>query len=362
MSYTWETLEFEKIIEAALIRDITETHGKTRFGCYTKARKHLLEDILEEIKRFQPQYTDHGARHVRDVIENIQDLLGSSIGEWDSQAKTLSKGELNGLELYILGLSALFHDVGNVFSRKEHQKQIGSIYDYAMGGNGGNQDAEQKQQILDICKAHCGEGLDGTRNTLRFVSERSKIERREIRPNILAPILRFADELAEGEQRTSHFMIHQHKYSRKSIQFHRYAHSSSVDIDRIHGRIGLKYHITLRLPGEPECDPSKSHGPVISTNSLKRFLAVVYKRIEKLNQERQYAKHYCSLLDPFKETSASFVFWYKDREIPVGLSSVVFSDLVVPGDTQMGVVDRNNEYKEASLIKRLSDAIAKMND
>ncbi len=162
MTYIWETLEFEEIIKAALIRDLLQTHGDTRFGFYTTARKHLLEDILDEIKRIQPNITDHGPKHIRNVLENIKDLLGSSIGEWNNESRKLSNGDLNGMELYVLGLSALFHDVGNVFSRTEHQKQIGPIYDCAMGGNGGNrgnQGDEQKKLILDICKAHCGEGI-----------------------------------------------------------------------------------------------------------------------------------------------------------------------------------------------------------
>jgi len=205
MTYIWETLEFENKVKAALEQDIGQSHGAARFGYYTTARKYLLENILDEIKCIQPNMTDHGPKHIRDVIENIVDILGDSIGE------------LNGMELYVLGLSALFHDVGNVFKRMEHQKQIALIYDIAMRGNGGNQDAEQKQLILEICKAHCGEGVDGSKNTLQFVSNRSKIERKEIRPDLLAPVLRLADELAEGEQRTSHFMIKLHSLTNPKI-------------------------------------------------------------------------------------------------------------------------------------------------
>lgn len=361
MTYIWNTLPLEEMIQAALVRDLSRSHGDTRFGYYTTARGYLLEDILDEIKRIQPSMTDHGPKHIRNVLENIQELLGANIGEWDSTSKTLQEGALNGMELYVLGLSALFHDVGNVFRRSEHQKQIGPIYDLARRGSGGNQDAEEKRLVLEICRAHCGEGLDGTKNTLAFVSTCAKLERKRIRPHLLAPILRFADELAEGEQRTSHFMIKQHKYPTRSIQFHRYALSSDVDIDRPHRRIRLKYHITLRLPGEPDSGDTSSHGPVIPTGGLGRFLSFVYKRIEKANQERQYAKHYCPLLDPFKETSASFVFWYKQREIPISLNPVVFSDLVVPGDRQTSVVERNSEYKATSLISKLSEAIRGMN-
>lgn len=360
MSYIWETLEIEEKIQAALIRDLDRSHGDERFGYYTAARKHLLEDILDEIKTIQPSITDHGPRHIRHVLENIQELLGDSIGVWHKETKILDKGSLNGMELYILGLSALFHDVGNIFQRNEHQKQIESIYAFARPSPGGNQYSEEKMIILDICKAHCGDGLDGSKNTLAFVTELSKLDRTEIRPEQLAPILRFADELAEGEQRTSHFMIQQHKYSKKSLQFHRYAFSSHVDIDRAHGRIRLRYHIDLRLSCEPDRKETPDPGSVIPIRSLAKFLDFIYHRIEKLNQERQYAKHYCSLLEPFRETSASFNFWYRGRQIPIDLSPVVLSDLVVPGDPQKSVVERDNQYKPADLIKKLSEAMQRM--
>ena len=54
MSYIWETLEIEEIIQATLIRDLNRSHGDGRFGYYTTARKHLLENILDEIKKIQP--------------------------------------------------------------------------------------------------------------------------------------------------------------------------------------------------------------------------------------------------------------------------------------------------------------------
>jgi hypothetical protein len=361
MAYIWETLEFERIMRKALLRDLNSSHGETRFGLYTTARKYLLENVLDEIKKIQPNMTDHGPKHVRNVLQNVRELLGESIGEGDCPLEKPSEKDLNGIELYVLGLSALLHDAGNVFKRKEHQKQISPIYDLARCSDGGNQDAEEKQTILEICKAHCGDGIDGSKNTLKFVPESSKLERIRVRPNLLAPILRLADELAEGEQRTSHFMITNHKYAKKSIQFHRYALSSSVDIDRVHERILLKYHITLKLPNDPKKGHAKSHGPVISTSALHNFLSFVYKRIEKVNQERQYAKHYCYLLNPFKETSASFVFWYKQQEISVPLDPVVFSDLVVPGDPQRSVVDNNSSYKEKALVQALKKAVRGMN-
>lgn len=359
MSYIWETLEIEEIIQAALIRDLGQSHGDGRFGYYTTARKYLLESVLEEIKKIQPNMTDHGPKHIRNVLDNIRDLLGDKIGRWDNKKKTIEVGALNGMELYILGLSALFHDVGNVFKRSEHQKQIGPIYDFARPSLG-NQDHEEKLIILDICKAHCGDGLDGTKNTLQDVPDRSKLDRKEIHTKLLAPILRFADELAEGEQRTSHFMIQRHNYSKDSILFHRYAACSSVDIDAPHGRICLTYHIALSLPSDGNENGDTSNKSTISINDLVNFLKFIYQRIEKLDQERQYAKYYCSLLDNFKVTEASFNFWYLSHQIPIMLSPIKFSDLVVPGYPQKSVVERDSQYEPTELIKRLSDEMSRM--
>lgn len=359
MSYTWETLEIEQKIQTALIRDLGRTHGDTRFGYYVTTRSHLLENVLEEIKAVQPTMTDHGPKHIRDVLQNIDDLLGDSIGRWDRDKKELQVGALNGMELYILGLTALFHDVGNVFERSEHQKQIGLIYDSARPALNGFRNHEEKQITLDICKAHCGDGVDGSKNTLQFVAERSKLDRKEVRPKLIAPILRFADELAEGEQRTSHLMMRLHAYPKESIPFHLYASCSSVDIDRSHGRICLKYHIALSLPGEEEVEMNRNSSTICTTN-LTEFLDFVYRRIEKLNQERQYAKHYCALLDIFKETSASLNFWYRGQPVPVDLPAIVMSDLVVPNDPQKSVVDRDNQYRPTDLVCKLSQEMQRM--
>jgi len=113
----------------------------------------------------------------------------------------------------------------------------------------------------------------------------------------------------------------------------------------------------LKLPSEFKVDDKSQNGSNISISDLANFLSFVYHRIEKLNQERQYAKHYCSLLDCFKETSASFSFWYKNREIPIDLSPVVFSDLVVPGDPQISFIERDVQYMPTDLTTKLQEAM-----
>ncbi len=350
MTYNWETIELEEIIESTLERDIGKSNGKTRYGYYTTTKKHLIDNVLQEIKAELPEYTDHGPEHIKNVLENVLELIGNDI---DKLEKIPSQDEkLNGVELYILGMSVLFHDVGNIINRKDHQKNISKIYDFARLAINTPQDQEEKKIILNICDAHTGEGLDGSKNTLKTVIERSKIDNKAVRPNLLAPILRFADELAEGEQRTSNYMIKHLKYSKESLPFHKYANCSKVDIDRKNGRIRLTFHLNLSFKKS-----DVNNGSIIPINELKEFLNFIYNRIEKLNQERQYNKFYCKLLDPFKETSASFNFWYNNEQLYVPLEHIVFSDLVIPGDPQKSIVEQHPAYEPELLIKELNKSM-----
>ena len=61
----------------------------------------------------------------------------------------------------------------------------------------------------------------------------------------LAAVLRFADELAEGPQRTSEFMQAEGLYESESQQFHDYANSTHILIDRGTNRIILTYEIGI---------------------------------------------------------------------------------------------------------------------
>jgi len=347
--YIWQERKIENLTEEKLKKELDAAQAKGRFGHYTTARENLLVHLLSEIKAGQPDLTDHGPLHIKDVLDNAFELLGSDIKK------------LNSMELYCLIMAIIFHDVGNFFDRDKHRKLISPIYDKARPSVGGNEEAEEKGIILNICEAHCGKHTDGTNiNTLQDVIEHGKLERQRIRPNILAPILRLADELAEGEQRTSYYMIKKQSYSEESMVYHKYANSTKVDIDRGEGRICLTYNIKLKL-SQNSSDPG-----IISLEELEKFLPFVYGRAVKLNQERQYAKHYCELLDPFKRTTVSINFscyeesdfgWYHNRPLSVPLNSVEMSDLVIPGDAAKCFAGNNPDYEPKTLINSIKNVI-----
>jgi len=131
--------------------------------------------------------------------------------------------------------------------------------------------------------------------------------------------LRFADELAEGPQRTSKFMLDSHKFEKESEIYHRYASCTNIFIDRGNGRIALTFHVKFEIDGHKH----------LRGRNLKNFTGLmdyIYRRIIKLDQERRYARHYSEFLAPFKRTSVEFNFYANEEALDGFLLEDVAAD------------------------------------
>lgn len=322
------------------LRDKLEGHyglekGQECNANYISARRALVENILPEIKAMEPTLTDHSADHVANVLDNVEKVLGEDIEK------------LTPLELYILSVSVLFHDVGNLHGREKHNRNISSIYDFAR-----NKDASfgrEKSIVLKIAGAHSGKASDGTSDTLKEVPLEMQLDGEKIRAQYLAAVLRLADELAEGCQRTSVYMLSEHKYDQNSKIYHAYASITDVCIDRPQGRIALSYLFQTITTGA---------GLVVMSSELsvplQDMLAFTYKRVSKLDEERKYTKYYCDWLAPFKAVSVRMDFWVGGNHVEVGINPVVLGDLVVPGESrQKDIGERDAAYAIDTIVGRI---------
>lgn len=334
----WNELKIEKLLEKKLKKEFGKTRGEEIYGDYTAARKLLVEDILDEIQRIEPNLTKHGATHVYDVLKKISKLLGDDIDN------------LSADDLYCLCVSALFHDVGNLHGRDEHNKKISDIYAYVRKND---QKYRDEQYIVTrVCEAHCGCSEDGSKDTLKDVPTSYPLHENEVKPQMIATILRFADELAEGPQRTSAYMQARHLYAPDSRIHHEYASITKIFVDRGNGRIVITYDLEIKSKdGKLDTD---------AFPALEELLNYVYKRIVKLDQERKYAKHYCLLLSPFKETSVQLNFWLDKNMLNIGLGAMILSDLVLPGDEEKDIPQRNKEYEINDIFKKIQEAHKKI--
>lgn len=301
----------EELAYSQLKAHLDESYADELIGVLSLAFANVSQKITSEIKASEPNLSDHSTTHLRDVLGQAFHLIAPT-GE-----------DLTCIELYYLVLAIVFHDVGNYFRREQHEFNISDIYDEC---HPHPENKWEKQNILRICGAHSGKAPDNTRNTLQFLQSNAASHFNiPMNPQKVAAILRFADELAEGRQRTSDYKLSKNGYSAESTIYHWYAYVTKVDIDKVGSRIVLTYNILVS-------DVVTEDKRYVSVEELPRHLDFIYHRIIKLDQERRYARHYAKPLQCFSATSASFTFWHNHNEVQLGLESVLLNDLVVPGE------------------------------
>lgn len=325
------TNNFDEQLREKVLEQFGNSKGRELASAYEQAQAKLQRDVYENIKGKEPNLSDHGTTHILNVQQNVISLLS------DDGAIT----DLTGIEIYCLGILILFHDVGNVFGREDHRNKVAEVFDQIRGDEPSL--LHEKTLVVRATRAHTGTAQDGSRDTLKEVAKDEHLKGEPIRLRELAAVLRFADELAEGPQRTSDFMQEMQLYDSESRMFHEYASSTNIRIDRGNGRIISTYEITIKADGTDEDRRTQ----------LSQFLNFVYKRILKLNQERQYARYYTNLLDPFKLTEVMFNFHCDGSILETDLMPLKLTDIVVPGDHTKDVVDRDPSYAIEGLVTDL---------
>ena len=304
----WNEKKIEVALKKRLKKDLGEHDGKEIFHDYCAARRVLLEEILPEIKSQEPNLSDHGPDHIAQVLDRVHQLFD---GDFTS---------VTTIELYILCISVLFHDVGNLKGRKKHNKKIAEIYDLVRPNK--NRFARERAAVLAIAGAHTGFCNEGTPDTIKDLDFMGVLDQ-TINCKVLAAILRFADELAEGPVRTSYVMQALGLYADDSLPFHRLANCTNYTIDKERGRILVDYDINIEVDDNGEV----TDGGI----PLAALVDLIQTRILKINEERKYCMFYADQLKIFKEISISIKFNYESEYIDIDLKPIIINDLVVPG-------------------------------
>jgi hypothetical protein len=258
---------------------------------------------------------------------------------------------LSAADLYILLLAILFHDVGNLFGRDKHNERIGEVFDFARGVHASVR--REKLLIVKAARAHTGRSATGDKDTLTELDDREHFNGGVIKLQSIAAILRLADELAEGPQRTTEYFRTAVGYADGSNIFHQYASCTHVAADRGNGRICLTYEIDL--------NEFRLDGIRIDRERLLELLSFVRHRICKLDQERRYTRFYCDSLAAFKKTEVRLNFWHNGSLVPMEFYFDL-DDLVVPGANDLtgeDLVLRKFGSSE-SVADKLSEVLATM--
>ena len=284
----------------------------------------------------EPNLTDHSRKHVEDVFNRAFELIGPS------------EADFGAANLMALLCVILYHDVGNASGRANHQAKIAEGFNRTWP----NSDDWKRLRhiVMSAGGAHGGKTDEGSLDTLAKVDESMPGQFGEaIRLRDIAAITRFADELAEGPQRTNRYLLENGLIKQESTEFHDYASITTICIERNDGRIILMYDIDL-----------KSNMDQKQKDWLTQLLERIYCRLWKLNSERQYARHYCDILSGFKETQATLRFFIGKASDVVTYGPIVLTDFDLT--QQLTEVDLYKFYPDCKISKVLGDLESRMRE
>lgn len=310
---------------------------KVLWAKYELAKNRLPTEVLSWIPKKEGNLTEHGILHIDNVVENAARLLNLSHevkAEGILEGKPFCGLDIKPVEAFVLGMALLFHDSGNIMGRKGHANSARDILNDTLKGI---LNIEEIRVITQVMAAHSGLTSDANPDTIQSLDEAPRyICKEPVRMRQLAALVRFADELAEGPQRTSNYLrnlgafhIHNQADPKSATKaerniFHDYASITTINIDRGNGRIALQYNVDL---DDSMFDSNKGVGEVF----LEPLLRLVFYRIKKTDDERRYARFYGGkLLSDFHTTEALVQFYRNGSDIETGLKPLVLNDLVVP--------------------------------
>lgn len=137
--------------------------------------------------------TMHDREHVTRVRQVAADLL--------SQSTSI---DLTHFELTLLLVAVYLHDIGNVLGRSGHERQIHTTL--AAAGAMLPMDQIEYATAKQIAGVHGG-SVNGSKDTISTLPEKSAVSGAHVRPRLLAALLRLADELADDPARANRVQL-----------------------------------------------------------------------------------------------------------------------------------------------------------
>lgn len=307
-------LELEEAMIKGLRHQYKADKADAFMARYFAAKNKLFTDILPWIRSNEPNLSDHSEKHIENVLNNAHKLISGNFN--------LKDPVLSGLDLYFLCQVCLFHDVGNFYGRSLHNQKITEIINKSFNDLFDGENKRERRLIAEAGRAHTGK--NGSDTLVHLFNKNEHIQGDHINYCALAAIVRFADELAEGPQRTSSFMQKEGRFDAGSSIYHKYASCTHIKIDSPNQRISISYEFNMEVDGS--CDS------VSVREDFQNLMKFTYGRIAKLEQERKYYNYYNGLSKSIKETQVNFSFQKNDYDLDYKIEPLILNDLVVPGD------------------------------
>ncbi|TCL93582.1 hypothetical protein C8J38_1023 [Rhizobium sp. PP-WC-2G-219] len=260
-------------VYTALEKQLNKPNSKKLYVEYKRIREAFVDRVLPEVTALGSSIdgiflTDHGPEHIQTVIKKADSLVSGA------------KIDLNAYEIFLLLISIVIHDVGNAAGRIDHEKKIDDIWSLVFGPLGF--DELDKFIAMEIASVHGGD-IDKDKDTIRTLATKTEWKGNNVRPRLIAAILRLADEMAEDRHRANAVAIELKTILKRAEAYHYYSyalHSFSVDVEAGELQISLA--------------AKKSHFQrALGKNDETTFLLTeIYERTIKTFYEARYCSRY----------------------------------------------------------------------
>lgn len=221
-------------------------------------------------------YTDHSLEHFDEVVKSAGSLLGVDATNINS---TNLKLNLSPYEIYCLLVAIRVHDAGNIHGREGHNKLCINLLREAMPSN--NFDMPEARIIAKIAEAHGGKTPNGGKDTISLLNKEIRTDSLIVQSQLLAGILRIADEICENRNRAANYLLSHGKIPEGNKIYHSYA-ASITNSQFDNGVLLIDFAINEEWVREK-----------YSYENDNIFLIdYIYERLDKIDLERLYCNRF----------------------------------------------------------------------
>lgn len=211
----------------------------------------------------------HGKGHVEVVIRRAFDLIN----------RIDRSQQLTGFELFLLLCAIQIHDIGNIHGRKLHTTSFKNEF-FDIAPICFITEPGLKEIIFDIACVHGGM-INEEKDTLAQLRNKTELCKCIIRPQLIASILRFADELADDYTRAKEI----EEMPKESQIYHAYSralHTVDIQADEGGNFIMLGFYLSKE----------EAERNYIESGKTVTLLEEILNRTEKMERERRYCHRF----------------------------------------------------------------------
>lgn len=268
----------------------------------------VIEGWIGSLEAFLLPYVTAGANaadgighltmHDTEHVGRVRQVAANLVSQSDSI-------DLTPFELTLLLIAVYLHDIGNVLGRSGHERQIHQVLTKA--GTPLTIDTIEYATAKQIAGVHGGI-VAGSKDTISTLPERTAVSGENVRPRLLAAILRLADELADDPARANRVQLAAETLPPGSVVYHVVAaglHSQMPDVAT--REITLKF--TFSDPGLFKKKLGKGTGKV-------HLLDEIFARSMKVFEEARYCSRFMRPYLEFERVKVDIMI-HDDQLLPL---------------------------------------------